>query len=100
VGRRLSDPQARAGSAGAVGASASAEPPATITLLLDPQQAVTMQYLLQNGGSIALAMRRFDQGGDLPTEPVTAESLTRRVLGGADSGGAASPVPPGPIPGP
>ncbi len=71
--------------AGAVSAATSAAtgggPTSAITLLLDYQQAVILEYLLQNGGHVSLALRRFDQGDDVPTEPVTAESLTRRLLG-------------------
>jgi hypothetical protein len=54
---------------------------------------------LQTGGHIALALRRFDQGIDIPTEPVTAEALTRRVLG-APPGGAATSLPPTSVPSP
>jgi Flp pilus assembly protein CpaB len=91
----------RSASAAVAGAvSPSPPPPATtVTLLLDNQQAVITQYLLQTGGHIALALRRFDQGIDIPTEPVTAEALTRRVLG-APPGGAATSLPPTSVPSP
>jgi pilus assembly protein CpaB len=59
---------------------ASNTPAATVTLLLDYQQAVVLEYLLQTGGRIALALRRFDQGGNVPTEPVTVEELARAYL--------------------
>jgi Flp pilus assembly protein CpaB len=95
VGRRLDTSRGRPPSAGA-----APEAPATVTLLLDPQQAVTTQYLLQNGGNITLVLRRFDQTGDLTSEPVTGESLTRRVLGAASGGGPAGPMEPSPTPGP
>ena len=36
---------------------------------------------MQTGGPIALALRRFDQNGDVPTDPVTIESLERRFFG-------------------
>jgi Flp pilus assembly protein CpaB len=90
VGRWLGDSRARSVGAGAGGSTAAVEAPGTVTLLLDPQQAVTTQYLLQNGGNIALALRRFDQAGELTTEPVTGESLTRRVL---SDGSSTSPAP-------
>lgn len=99
VGRRLDDARGRSLSAAAAGASTS-ETPTTVTLLLDAQQAVTTQYLLQNGGTIALALRRFDQTGDLPSEPVTAEALTRRAQGAAEGAGAGSAPPPGSNPSP
>ncbi|HLI27868.1 MAG TPA: Flp pilus assembly protein CpaB [Chloroflexota bacterium] len=59
---------------------ASNTPVATVTLLLDYQQAVVLEYLLETGGRIALALRRFDQGGTVPTEPVTIEELARAYL--------------------
>jgi hypothetical protein len=42
---------------------------------------VILEYLLQSGGHISIALRRFDQGDDVPTEPATAETLTRRLFG-------------------
>jgi pilus assembly protein CpaB len=86
------------GVAGAAAAATSAAtggaagPTSAITLLLDYQQAVVLEYLLQNGGHVSLALRRFDQGDDVPTEAVTAESLNRRLLGDA-AAPAAVPVP-------
>ncbi len=59
---------------------AGGTPPATITLLLDYQQAVVVEYLLQTGGRLTLALRRFDQSETMPTEPINAETLTRRYL--------------------
>lgn len=56
-------------------------PTSTITLLLDYQQAVVVEYLLQSGGHVSIALRRFDQGDDVATEPATAETLTRRFFG-------------------
>jgi pilus assembly protein CpaB len=66
---------------GAAAAAAGGGPTSTITLLLDYQQAVIAEYLLQSGGHVSIALRRFDQGDDVPTEPATAESLTRRFFG-------------------
>jgi pilus assembly protein CpaB len=60
----------------------------SVTLLLDYQQAVMLEYLLRTGGHVALALRRFDQSGDVPTEPATAESVTRRIFGLDGDGGA------------
>lgn len=51
----------------------------TVTLLLDHQEALILEYLLQTGGHISLALRRFDQGGDIITEPITTETLLRRL---------------------
>jgi Flp pilus assembly protein CpaB len=81
------------------GAASPSTPATTVTLLLDNQQAVVTQYLLQTGGHIALALRRFDQGIDIPTEPVTAEALTRRVLGAPPGSGPTS-APPTAVPSP
>jgi Flp pilus assembly protein CpaB len=53
------------------------ETPTSITLLLDYQQAVMLEYLIRTGGSIAIALRRFDQSGDVRTAPVTADSFSR-----------------------
>jgi pilus assembly protein CpaB len=55
----------------------AAETPSSITLLLDYQQAIMLEYLMRTGGSIAIALRRFDQSGDVRTSPVTAESFSR-----------------------
>jgi Flp pilus assembly protein CpaB len=67
---------------GAAAAPSAGGATATITLLLDYQQAVVVEYLLQSGGHVSIALRRFDQGDDMPTEPATAETLTRRFFGG------------------
>ena len=61
--------------AGTVGAPDTAS---SITLLLDYQQAIMLEYLIRTGGHINVALRRFDQSGDVPTAPVTLDSLTRR----------------------
>lgn len=93
VGRRLDDARGRTVTTGTGGASGPGEAPGTVTLLLDPQQAVTTQYLLQNGGSITLALRRFDQAGDLSSEPVTGDTLTpRRAQSSTDGAAAAFPT--------
>jgi Flp pilus assembly protein CpaB len=60
--------------AGSLGA---ADAPTWITLLLDYQQAVMLEYLTRTGGAIAMALRRFDQSGDVATAPVTADSFPR-----------------------
>jgi pilus assembly protein CpaB len=52
--------------------------PTTITLLVDYEQAVVLEHLLRTDGSIALVLRRFDQGGTVPVEPVSTESMLRR----------------------
>jgi pilus assembly protein CpaB len=52
-------------------------PPTTVTLLLDYQQAVVLEYLMRTGGHISLALRRFDQASDVPTEPITPDSVRR-----------------------
>jgi Flp pilus assembly protein CpaB len=65
----------------AVAPGGSGNPSSTITLLLDYQQAIIAEYLLQSGGHISIALRRFDQGEDVPTEPATAETLARRFFG-------------------
>lgn len=65
----------------AVAATGGGSGLSTISLLLDYQQAVIMEYLLQSGGHVSIALRRFDQGDDVPTEPTTAETLTRRYFG-------------------
>jgi len=54
-----------------------ADNPTSITLLLDYQQAVMLEYLIRTGGSISIALRRFDQSGDVRTAPVTSESFNR-----------------------
>jgi Flp pilus assembly protein CpaB len=54
-----------------------ADNPTAITLLLDYQQAVMLEYLIRTGGSISVALRRFDQSGDVRTAPVTADSFAR-----------------------
>jgi pilus assembly protein CpaB len=73
-------PGAAAAAAGAA-SGGGGNPTSTITLLLDYQQAVIAEYLLQSGGHISLALRRFDQGEDVSTEPATAETVTRRFFG-------------------
>jgi pilus assembly protein CpaB len=60
----------------------------SVTLLLDYQQAVVLEYLLRTGGQVAVALRRFDQSGDVTTEPMTAEALSRRYFN-ADGDGVA-----------
>ena len=70
----------------AVGRSQSIDPkvrnnetaPTTVTLLVDYQQAVVLEYLLRTGGHISLVLRRFDQAGEVGTDPVTADMLLRR----------------------
>jgi pilus assembly protein CpaB len=66
------------GSAAASGGNGAGN---TITLLLDYQQAMTVEYLVQTGGHVSLAMRRFDQSGVVATEPITPETLGRRYFG-------------------
>ncbi|HLH27249.1 MAG TPA: Flp pilus assembly protein CpaB [Chloroflexota bacterium] len=66
---------------GTATSAASGGNASTITLLLDYQQAVVVEYLLQSGGHLSVALRRFDQGEDVPTEPATAETVTRRYYG-------------------
>jgi pilus assembly protein CpaB len=63
------------------GAATGGPPSTTITLLLDYQQAVMVEHLVQTGGKVTLALRRFDQSEDVVTEPVTTDSLSRRYLG-------------------
>jgi Flp pilus assembly protein CpaB len=55
----------------------AADNPTSITLLLDYQQAVMLEYLLRTGGSISIALRRFDQSGDVRTAPVTSDTFAR-----------------------
>jgi pilus assembly protein CpaB len=52
----------------------------SVTLLLDYQQAVLIEHVIRTGGSVALALRRFDQFGIVPTEPVTNDRLRLRLL--------------------
>jgi pilus assembly protein CpaB len=66
VGRWQSDAQQRA---------AAANAPSTVTLLLDYQQALVLENLQQTGARVSLALRRLDQTGDVPTEPVTPDSI-------------------------
>jgi len=64
--------------------SASAPPRASatsITFLLDGSQAAELQYLLQTGGSIALALRRLDQAAELTAAPITADYMRARLSG-------------------
>jgi len=67
--------------------------PTTITLLLDPPQAGVLEYLLRTGGSVALALRRFDQAGVTPMTPINDDVLARRFLDQADPRPAPSPAP-------
>jgi Flp pilus assembly protein CpaB len=53
----------------------------TVTLLLEHQQALALEYLLQTGARVSLGLRRFDQIGEVPTEAVTSELLARRYFG-------------------
>jgi Flp pilus assembly protein CpaB len=57
-------------------AAAANSRPETITLLLDYQQASVLEYLIQTGSAVSLALRRFDQTEDMPTQTVMAESLS------------------------
>jgi pilus assembly protein CpaB len=54
---------------------------ATVTLLLDYDQAAVLEHLIQTGGGISLALRRFDQTDQQGTEPITTEAITRRFFG-------------------
>ncbi|SRR5579884_3458833 len=49
----------------------------TITLLLDHQQALVLENLVQTGARVSLALRRLDESGDVPTEPVTPDTVLR-----------------------
>jgi pilus assembly protein CpaB len=53
----------------------------TITLLVDYQQAVLLQHVLTTGGNMALVLRRFDQFGNVPTQPIT-DAAARQFLEG------------------
>jgi pilus assembly protein CpaB len=59
---------------------ASAPGAPSITLLVDYGQAVLLEHVLRTGGSVALALRRFDQFGNVATEPITSERLQIRLL--------------------
>jgi pilus assembly protein CpaB len=64
--------------------SGSAPPRASatsITFLLDYSQAAELQYLLQTGGSIALALRRLDQHAEVTAAPITADYMRARLYG-------------------
>lgn len=58
----------------------------TITFLLDYAQAAELQYLLQTGGNIALALRRLDQSTEVSAFPITSDYMRARLSG--SSGGA------------
>jgi pilus assembly protein CpaB len=77
VGRWQSDGQPRA----------AGNPASTVTLLLDYQQALVLENLQQTGARVSLALRRLDQTGAVPTEPVTPDSVAAQWmrLGGAVS---------------
>jgi Flp pilus assembly protein CpaB len=55
----------------------SGTPASTVTLLLDHQQALVIENLVQTGARVSLALRRLDQSGEVPTEPVTHDLLAR-----------------------
>jgi hypothetical protein len=38
---------------------------------------VVLEYLMRTGGHVSLALRRFDQASDVPTEPITPDSVRR-----------------------
>jgi pilus assembly protein CpaB len=54
--------------------------PSSVTLLLDHQQALVLENLLQTGARVSLALRRLDQSGEVPTDPVTPDAIVRRWL--------------------
>jgi pilus assembly protein CpaB len=78
VGRWQSDAQPRA---------AAQNPASTVTLLLDYQQALVLENLQQTGARVSLALRRIDQTGAVPTEPVTPDAVAGQWmrLGGTTS---------------
>jgi pilus assembly protein CpaB len=89
VGPWQSDVRERVQSAVGVGNATS-----SITLVLDHQQAIALQHLLQTGGHVSLALRRFDQAGDLDIESITSDRLVRRYFGvGEELVRAARPTP-------
>jgi pilus assembly protein CpaB len=71
VGRWQSDGQPR---------PAAANPASTVTLLLDYQQALVLENLQQTGARVSLALRRLDQTGAVPTEPVTPDSVAAQWM--------------------
>jgi pilus assembly protein CpaB len=54
--------------------------PSTVTLLLDHQQALVLENLLQSGARVSLALRRLDETGGVPTEPVTPDTVLRAAF--------------------
>ena len=78
VGQLQGEARLATAAVSAVTGSSGAAP--SVTLLLDYQQAVVLEYLLRTGGQVAIALRRFDQSGDVTTEPMTAEALSRRYF--------------------
>jgi pilus assembly protein CpaB len=79
VGRWQSDGQQRA--------SANTPSP-TVTLLLDYQQALVLENLQQTGARVSLALRRLDQSGAVPTEPVSPDAIAAQWMrvGGSPAG--------------
>jgi Flp pilus assembly protein CpaB len=49
--------------------------PDIITLIVSPQDAVMLNYMLQSGARLSLVMRRFEDDTAMVTEPVTLQFL-------------------------
>jgi pilus assembly protein CpaB len=54
---------------------AAIQAPDVITLVVSPQDAVTLNYLILNGAQLSLAMRGADDNGTTATEAVTLQFL-------------------------
>jgi pilus assembly protein CpaB len=63
------------GTTGTEAAAAVPNPPDIITLIVSPQDAVTLNYLLYTGGQISLAMRSSQDDSRADTEAVTLNFL-------------------------
>jgi Flp pilus assembly protein CpaB len=66
---------------GVLPTSSGAAAPTTVTLLVDYQEAVLVEHVLRTNGSISLVLRRFDQFGNVATQPIT-DPVARQVLEG------------------